>query len=205
MAGTNPSRRRALREEIDGTGSHGRVPPLRTAPRVDRPQGHSLRARRWLTVRAIAPPLTAREPEQAPPATTGITRASYPGSALPREGSRHGRRPRGWSCPKSAVRAVPARLLLLCLLLRSSWLTVETGRQVGIARVHRRGGQPCPCRSMWLLAFQRSTAVDIRVGSRFAGKQVRRGVLGPLLGLVEAVSQTLRGWPIVFAGGVRRW
>ena len=45
-------------------------------------------------------------------------------------------------CPKSAVRAVPARLLLLCLLLRSSWLTVEGGRQVGAARVlHCRGGR----------------------------------------------------------------
>jgi hypothetical protein len=29
---------------------------------------------------------------------------------------------------------MPARLLLLCLLLGSSWLTVEGGRQVGAAR-----------------------------------------------------------------------
>ena len=37
---------------------------------------------------------------------------------------------------------MPARLLLLCLLLRSSWLTVEGGRQVGAAGVlHRRGGR----------------------------------------------------------------
>ena len=36
---------------------------------------------------------------------------------------------------------MPARLLLLCLLFRSSWLTVEGGRQVGAARVlHRQGG-----------------------------------------------------------------
>jgi hypothetical protein len=28
---------------------------------------------------------------------------------------------------------MPARLLLLCLPLRSSWLTVEAGRQVGAA------------------------------------------------------------------------
>jgi hypothetical protein len=32
------------------------------------------------------------------------------------------------SCPKAAVRVTPARLLLLCLLFRSSWLTVEGGR-----------------------------------------------------------------------------
>jgi hypothetical protein len=32
-------------------------------------------------------------------------------------------------CPEAAVWAVPARLLLLCLLLRSSWLTVEGDRQ----------------------------------------------------------------------------
>ena len=45
-------------------------------------------------------------------------------------------------CLKAAVRAVPARLLLLCLLLRSSWLTVEGGRQIGAVGVlHRRGGR----------------------------------------------------------------
>ena len=37
---------------------------------------------------------------------------------------------------------MPARLLLLCLLLRSSWLTVEGGRQIGAAGVlHSRGGR----------------------------------------------------------------
>ena len=37
---------------------------------------------------------------------------------------------------------MPARLLLLCLLLRSSWLTVEGGRHSGAATVlHRRGGR----------------------------------------------------------------
>jgi hypothetical protein len=30
---------------------------------------------------------------------------------------------------------VPGRLLLLCLLLRSSWLTVERGREIGAAGV----------------------------------------------------------------------
>jgi hypothetical protein len=36
---------------------------------------------------------------------------------------------------------MPARLPLLCLLLRSSWLTVERDRQVGAAKVHRHGGR----------------------------------------------------------------
>jgi hypothetical protein len=37
---------------------------------------------------------------------------------------------------------MPARLLLLCLLFRSSWLTVEGDRHVGAAGVlHRRGGR----------------------------------------------------------------
>jgi hypothetical protein len=31
-------------------------------------------------------------------------------------------------CPKAAVRAMPSRLLLLCVLFRSSWLAVEGGR-----------------------------------------------------------------------------
>ena len=37
---------------------------------------------------------------------------------------------------------MPARLLLLCLLLRSSWLTVEAGGEISAAGVlHRRGGR----------------------------------------------------------------
>jgi hypothetical protein len=48
---------------------------------------------------------------------------------------------RGPGCPKAAIPAVPARLLLLCLVLRSSWLTVEGGRHVGAAGgLHRQGG-----------------------------------------------------------------
>ena len=44
--------------------------------------------------------------------------------------------------PKSAVPPVPARLLLLCLLFRSSWRRVEGDRHVGAAGVlHRRGGR----------------------------------------------------------------
>ena len=44
--------------------------------------------------------------------------------------------------PRAAVPAMPVRLLLLCLLFRSSWLTVEGGRRrVGAFGVlHRRGG-----------------------------------------------------------------
>jgi hypothetical protein len=37
---------------------------------------------------------------------------------------------------------MPARLLFLCLLFRSSWLTVDGDRHVGAAGVlHRRGGR----------------------------------------------------------------
>jgi hypothetical protein len=37
---------------------------------------------------------------------------------------------------------MPVRLLLLCLLVKRSWLTVEGGRQVGAARVlHRQSGR----------------------------------------------------------------
>ena len=51
------------------------------------------------------------------------------------------------SCPKAAVRAMSAMLLLLCLLFRSSWLTAEGGRQAAASpgragsrgRVGRRG------------------------------------------------------------------
>jgi len=43
-------------------------------------------------------------------------------------------------CPKGAVRAMPARLLLLCLLFRSSWLAVE-GHVGGAGVLHRQGGR----------------------------------------------------------------
>ena len=54
---------------------------------------------------------------------------------------------------EAAVRAVPARLLL-CLLLRSSWLAVEGSREIGPARrvLHRRAGRVaggCVGRSGW--------------------------------------------------------
>ena len=62
----------------------------------------------------------------------------------PREGRAGVERPGGRRriTPGAAVRVVPGRLLLLCLLLRSSSLTVEGGRQIGAAGVlHRRGGR----------------------------------------------------------------
>ena len=76
------------------------------------------------------------------PATFRIRRLGGLGATPALESSHAGvRRRRGSGCPKSAVRAVPSRLLLLCLLFRSSWLAAEGGRQVGAARVlHRRGG-----------------------------------------------------------------
>jgi hypothetical protein len=70
------------------------------------------------------------------------------GYGLPAPERRHGARRAlpldAWS--GSERRA--ARLLLMCLLLRSSWLTVEGDRQVGAAGVliARADGQPWPCR-----------------------------------------------------------
>jgi hypothetical protein len=57
----------------------------------------------------------------------------------------------------AAVRAMPARLLLLCLLVRSSWLPVEGDRHVGAPSecgIAGADGQPWPSRSAWLLAFR---------------------------------------------------
>ena len=53
--------------------------------------------------------------------------------------ARAARLPRCPDCPNSAVRVVSAMLLLLCLLLRSSWLTVEGGGHAGAAGVLHRG------------------------------------------------------------------
>jgi hypothetical protein len=62
---------------------------------------------------------------------------------------------------------MPARLLLLCLLFRSSWLTVEGGREVSAAGVLLAGadGQPWSCRWAWLLAFRSSC--DDRTRQRY--------------------------------------
>ncbi len=64
-----------------------------------------------------------------------------------------------WICPDAAVRAVPARLLLLCLLVRGSWLTVEDDRHVGaVGLLHRRGGRPVVAVSVGVaIAFQSSS------------------------------------------------
>jgi hypothetical protein len=71
---------------------------------------------------------------------------------------------RGRSWPEAAVRTVPARLLLLCLLFRGSRLTVVGDRHVGAAGVlHRRG---------------RRAAVAVRVG--VAGAFQRSSVPSPI-------------------------
>jgi hypothetical protein len=59
-------------------------------------------------------------------------------------------------CPKAAVRAMPARLLLLCLLFRSTWLTVEAGRHVaaGAAASPGRTGSLGRIGQRGLVAFQ---------------------------------------------------
>jgi hypothetical protein len=74
----------------------------------------------------------------------GQARRQTQSGSLLRARSNHQRRRRSRDpvCPEAAVRAVPARLLLLCLLLRSSWLTVKGDRHVGAAGVlHRQGGR----------------------------------------------------------------
>ena len=52
---------------------------------------------------------------------------------------------------------MPARLLLLCLLFRSSWLTVEAAGGLAPPQCCIAGadGQPWPCRSAWLWRSQR--------------------------------------------------
>jgi hypothetical protein len=60
------------------------------------------------------------------------------------------RQSRWWMTPDAAVRAMPAKLLLLCLLFSSSWLMVEGDGHVRAAGVLHRGadGQPWPCTSV---------------------------------------------------------
>ena len=80
------------------------------------------------------------------------------------------RKARGCCCPEAAVRAVPARLLLLCLLLRSSWLTVEGDRPVGAAGVlHRRGNRAVSGRDQRPLPDSPSAPGANRRGSVAAG------------------------------------
>jgi hypothetical protein len=64
-----------------------------------------------------------------------LTRPAFVSARVCRAAAR-----RGCVCPDAAVRAMQARLLPSCLLLRSLWLTA--GGQGGGARVlHRRGGR----------------------------------------------------------------
>ena len=81
------------------------------------------------------------------------------------------------SCPEAAVRAVPARLLLLCLLLRSSWLTVEGDRHVGAAGVlHRRGRRAVVAVSVGVAVGvpREHRDGDIRVTWQFRGRSSSR-------------------------------
>jgi hypothetical protein len=57
---------------------------------------------------------------------------------------------------------MPAGLLLLCLLLSISWLTVEAGVRSAPPACCIAGadGQPSPCRSARLLAFQPGSNVE---------------------------------------------
>ena len=101
-------------------------------------------ARATLTARSLARwPESHREQARGafaePPGAS--ERRQVPAPALPERGSldaarrqTHARAHVGSEelaaglVPRAAVRAMPARLLLLCLLFRSSWLTVEDGR-----------------------------------------------------------------------------
>jgi hypothetical protein len=87
---------------------------------------------------------------------------------------------RGCFTPDAAVRAMPARVLLSCLLVRSSWLTVEGDRHFGAAGVlHRRGGRA-------------AVAVRVGVAHSVATQQSRRlkSCHSTLLGLARSGSTT---------------
>jgi hypothetical protein len=94
------------------------------------------------------------------PAAAEVADAA-PATALRPEGPCRAKVRRCPDCPNSAVRAVPPRLLLLCLLLRSSWLTVERGRHGAGGVVHRRGGGA-------------ALAVSVSVGWRRSNSNSRR-------------------------------
>jgi hypothetical protein len=74
---------------------------------------------------------------------------------------RHG----GCVCPEAAVRAVPARLLLLCLLLGSSWLTVDGGcgrRRQSAASPGRTGSRGRVGQRGWWRSKPAAVAAPIR-------------------------------------------
>ncbi len=104
-----------------------------------------------LATRSAANPARSRTCASSPKRSQALRRgrrrmqSSAQARRPPRSG-RSGQDRRGcsiWS--DAAVRAVSARLLLLCLLLRSSWLAAEGRRQVGAARVLHRPGPTGSC------------------------------------------------------------
>ena len=77
------------------------------------------------------------------------------------------------------IRPMPARLLLLCLLFRSSWLTVEDGRHSGAAGVlHRRATQSPAGSRAWLVAFRRGSVVGLSRRVEASAGTARCGTLG---------------------------
>jgi len=81
----------------------------------------------------------------------------------------------------AALRVVPARLLLLCLLLRSSWLAVEAAVRAAPPECCIAGadGQSWSCRSAWLLAFQTSHLRGSMRPSETAAKHDMQRRAGP--------------------------
>ena len=98
-------------------------------------------------------------------------------------------------CPEAAVPAVPARPLLLCLLLGSSWLTVEGDRHGSAGVPHRRGGRAALAgsvsvgwwRANWQLSPPRRQTSEF---SRGCG-----GLAPPARRLVLVHSRTLESAP----------
>ena len=126
------SRRRGARDRVGDLPMAAAAPSRRRGGRADAPGPRATRRGR-----------SSRSPASRCVVLGGQARRETPRWSLLRARTSHQRlrRSRDPVCPKSAVRAVPSRLLLLCLLFRSSWLAAEGGRQVGAARVlHRRGG-----------------------------------------------------------------
>ena len=73
-------------------------------------------------------------------------------------------------CPKSAVRAVQPRLLLLWLLLRSSWLRWRAAvRSAPDCYIAEADGQPCRPGQRGLVAFQLATLAASSPGFRVLG------------------------------------
>jgi hypothetical protein len=88
---------------------------------------------------------------------------------------------------------MPARLLLLCLLLRSSWLAAEGDRQVGAATVlHRRGGRAAVAVSVGVgggVPLQNSRAVGHATsGLLLLGESGHVGIRGLIVCCVRRVD-----------------